>query len=62
MSSSFFKPFMTFFTILSFLIVFLSCFFGPSIILGSSSLLDDTYYTFDSNAEYLWPAPRLYYY
>ena len=62
MSSSFFKPIITFFAVLSFFIIFISCFFGSSIILGSSSFLDDTYYSFDSNAEYVWPTPRLYYY
>ena len=62
MSSSFFKPFMAFFAVLSFLIIFLSCFFGPNIILGSSNSLNNTYFSFDPNAEYVWPTPRLYYY
>ena len=62
MSSSFFKPFIAFFTVLCFLIFFLSCFFGPNILLDSSNLLNDTYYSFNSNAKYLWPTPRLYFY
>ncbi len=61
MSSSFFKPFITFFAFLTFLIFFLSCFFGPNIILSSSNL-DDAYYSFDLNAKYVWPTPRLHYY
>ncbi len=62
MSSSFFKHFTAFFTVLIFLIFFISCFFGTNILLGNSNLLDDTYYSFDPNAEYVWPTPRLYFY
>jgi len=54
MSSSFFKPFYILLIIISVLVFFLSCFFGP--ILGSSSL-EDTYYSFDLSDEYVWPSP-----
>lgn len=57
MSSSFFKPFYIFFLILIILILFLSCFFGPSILGNSFSSFDDTYYSFDLSNEYVWPTP-----
>ena len=60
MGSHFFKSFSIFFTFLSILIVFISCFFGSSI--SGGTIQQDTYYSFDLNTEYVWPAPRLYYY
>ncbi len=57
MSSSFFKPFTYIFAFLSFLIIFISCFFGPSILGNSSFNTDDTYYTLDLSSDYIWPTP-----
>ncbi len=50
MSSSFFKSFYITFAFLISLIMFLSCFFGPSI-------LESSYYSPDVTSEYLWPTP-----
>ena len=57
MSSSFFKPFYVFFLIIIILILFISCFFGPSILGNSSFNSDEQYYSFNINDEYVWPAP-----
>lgn len=57
MSSSFFKPFYIFFLTLIILILFISCFFGPTILSGSVEDYDDSYYSINLNDEYVWPAP-----
>lgn len=58
MSSSFFKPFYFIFTTIIFLTLFISCFFGPSILdptLSTNTISD--FYSFNLNDEYLWPTP-----
>lgn len=57
MSSSFFKPFSYFFIFLVILILFLTCFFGPTVLGDFSLNIEDTYYSFDMNSEYVWPTP-----
>lgn len=57
MSSSFFKLFYISFIVLIFLIVFISCFFGPTILGSSSTDSGDSYFSFNLDDEYVWPAP-----
>lgn len=56
MSNSFLKYFSTFFITLIFLIIFISCFFGPTI-LGNYTDSKEIYDVIDLNDEYVWPAP-----
>ena len=57
MSSGFFKTFYALFIIMIILIVFISCFFIPSISDGTFANFEDTYYSFNLNDEYVWPTP-----
>lgn len=57
MFNSFFKTFRILFIVLIFLIMFISCFFGSSILDGSAGSSNDFYYSFDLDSEYVWPTP-----
>jgi len=57
MSSSFFNSFKIILSLLIFLIIFISCFFGPSIISGSYSDINVPHFSFNINDEYIWPSP-----
>lgn len=57
MSSNFFKSFYFLFIFFSILILFITCFFAPTILGNSSFHLEDIYYSFDLNDAYIWPSP-----
>lgn len=62
MSSSFFKPFYSILLFITILVLFLSCFFGPTILGSSSESSNNPHLSIDLTGEYVWPTPRLYNY
>lgn len=54
MSSSFFKPFYGIIIFVVFMTLFISCFFGPYILIENSNTV---FYPFNPNDEYVWPTP-----